>query len=79
MSDAEAGNKLARWDALLGISAERDAIAKAVAEERAAVVTWLREWARPTDGYYDMSVRWSVVMEASDAIERGKHRREENE
>ena len=45
--------------------------------ERAAVVAWLREWARPTDGYYDMSVRWSVVMEASDAIERGEHRREE--
>lgn len=45
--------------------------------ERAAVVAWLREWARPTDGYYDMSVRWSVVMEAADIIERGEHRREE--
>ena len=28
MSDAEAGNKLARWDALLGISAEREAVAE---------------------------------------------------
>ena len=45
--------------------------------ERVAVVAWLREWARPVDGYYDMSVRWSVVMEASDIIERGEHRREE--
>lgn len=38
MSEAEAGNKLARWDALLGISAEREAIAKAVAEERASML-----------------------------------------
>ena len=50
---------------------------EARAEERAAVVAWLREWAHPVDGYYDMSVRWSVVMEASDIIERGEHRRGE--
>lgn len=51
-----------------------NAAEQAQAEERSAVVAWLREWARPTDGYYDMSVRWSVVMEAADIIERGEHR-----
>lgn len=56
----------ARWDALLGISAEREAIAKAVAEERAAVVAWLRA----------LTVEWSPGTVAY-AIERGEHRREE--
>jgi len=63
VSEAEAGNKLARWDALLGISAEREAIAKAVAEERAAVVAWLRE--APALRHY------------AGCIERGEHLREE--
>ena len=62
MSEAEAGNKLARWDALLGISAEREAIAKAVAEERAAVVEWLHECANDR---------------IAESIERGEHRSEE--
>ena len=47
---------------------------KGAALERADVVAWLREWAHPVPGYYDMSVRLSAVMEASDIIERGEHR-----
>jgi hypothetical protein len=49
------------------------AVAGAVAEERAAVVAWLRErqeaaeWALTAAGY----------EHAADAIERGEHRREE--
>jgi hypothetical protein len=43
-------------------------IAAAVAEERAAVVAWLRR--------YDANVYPSWLPEA-DAIERGEHRREE--
>ena len=62
MSEAEAGNKLARWDALLGISAEREAIAKAVAEERAAVGEGLHECANDR---------------IAESIERGEHRSEE--
>lgn len=61
-------DRAARWDALLGIGAEREAIAKAVAEERAAVVAWLRErqpgWPAGSGGH-------------ADAIERGEHRRKE--
>lgn len=73
MSDAEETlrrsgellDRAVRWDALQGIGAEREAVAKAVAEERAAVVAWLREQAMP---------RWCLLAEA---IENGDHRREE--
>ena len=77
MSEAEAGNKLARWDALLGISAEREAVAKAVAEERAAVVTWLRQSRRigPDDPFGQAWIHACMLL-ARD-IERGEHRREE--
>jgi hypothetical protein len=50
-----------------------DIVAEAVAQERAAVVAWLRgkqeaaEWALTAAGY----------EHAADAIERGEHRREE--
>ena len=59
-----------RWDAAVGVD---EAVARAVAEERAAVVAWLRgrqeaaEWALTAAGY----------EHAADAIERGEHRREE--
>jgi hypothetical protein len=46
-------------------------------EERAAVVAWLREWSKPPGSFYDLSGRTSVLLEASDIIERGEHRREE--
>ena len=52
-------------------------IAAAVAEERAAVVAWLREWSKPPGSFYDLSGRTSVLLEASDIIERGEHRRGE--
>lgn len=57
-------------------AAYRQGYADGVYDERAAVVAWLRDWARPLAGYYDMSVRKSVLLEASDRIERGEHRRE---
>jgi hypothetical protein len=59
-----------KWNAAVGVD---DAVARAVAEERAAVVAWLRgrqeaaEWALTSAGY----------EHAADAIERGEHRREE--
>ena len=49
----------AEEDAWLRAEVERlKAENEVLRRERAAVVAWLREWARPTDGYYDMSVRW---------------------
>lgn len=71
---SEADNKLSRWDALLGISAEREAVAKAVAEERAAVVAWLRAEALEWD---KSRPRRLALGRIADAIERGEHRREE--
>jgi hypothetical protein len=59
---------------LLGIGAEREAIAKAVAEERAAVVAYLRMEA--DDG---APMAASALLDVSDAIERGEHRREEEQ
>ena len=62
MSDAL--ERLKRWDAAVGVD---DAVARAVAEERAAVVAWLRNgWCR-----------YGMGIEAANAIERGEHRREE--
>jgi hypothetical protein len=47
-----------------------DAVARAVAEERAAVVAWLRM--SPAEGE-----QLTRVMYEAEAIERGEHRREE--
>jgi hypothetical protein len=58
---------LKRWDAVLGVD---DAVARAVAEERAAVVAWLRM--SPAEGE-----QLTRVMYEAEAIERGEHRREE--
>ena len=65
MSDAL--ERLKRWDAVLGVD---DAVARAVAEERAAVVAWLRM--SPAEGE-----QLTRVMYEAEAIERGEHRREE--
>ena len=57
----------------LGINA---IIAAAVAEERAAVVAWLRR--KATDDFCALRVKEACDAEKSaDAIERGDHRREE--
>ncbi len=45
-------------------------------DERRKVVAWLREWSKPRSDWYDLSVRTSVLLEASDIIERGDHLRE---
>lgn len=76
MSDAEADNRISRWDALLGIGAEREAIAKAVAEERAAVVALLREEERLYEKHWWLHVA-SSLRRLCDIIDRGEHRREE--
>lgn len=65
MSDAL--ERLKRWDAIVGVD---EAVARAVAEERAAVVAWLRM--SPAEGE-----QLTRVMYEADAIERGEHRREE--
>jgi hypothetical protein len=58
---------LKRWDAVVGVD---EAVARAVAEERAAVVAWLRM--SPAEGE-----QLKRVMYEAEAIERGEHRREE--
>ena len=65
MSDAL--ERARKWDAAVGVD---DAVARAVAEERAAVVAWLRM--SPAEGE-----QLTRVMYEADAIERGEHRREE--
>ena len=65
MSDAL--ERLKRWDAIVGVD---EAVARAVAEERAAVVAWLRM--SPAEGE-----QLKRVMYEAEAIERGEHRREE--
>ena len=80
MSDAEETlrrsgellDRAVRWDALLGIGAEREAVAKAVAEELAAVVEWLTR----THGWTCDDCGFNIA-DLADAIERGEHRREE--
>ena len=66
MSDAL--ERLKRWDAIVGVD---DAVARAVAEERAAVVAWLRSQVSQAAG--DDDYAYDI---AADAIERGEHRRE---
>ena len=65
MSDAL--ERARKWDAVVGVD---DAVARAVAEERAAVVAWLRM--SPAEGE-----QLTRVMYEAEAIERGEHRREE--
>jgi hypothetical protein len=48
-----------------------EAIEKAVREERAAVVAWLRDAADTPDGH----ARW-LMLRIVDGLERGEHRRE---
>ena len=62
--------RLKRWDAVVGVD---DAVARAVAEERAAVVAWLRNGAGQTDVTRHDSYGHAFAHE----IERGEHRREE--
>ncbi len=64
MSDAL--DRARRWDAAVGVD---DAVARAVAEERAAVVAWLRM--SPAEGE-----QLTRVMYEAEAIERGEHRSE---
>ena len=47
-----------------------DAVARAVAEERAAVVAWLREY----EGHSSLASLFALM---ADTIELGEHRREE--
>ena len=61
---------------LQALKEENAMLRDAVAEERAAVVAWLRERAAVAERR-DISVAASVLEEASDDIERGEHRREE--
>ncbi len=51
------------------IAAISEGMADAVAEERAAVVAWLRT-TEPTR-------MWAALLDAADIIARGEHRREE--
>ena len=64
---SEALERARKWDAAVGVD---DAVARAVAEERAAVVAWLRM--SPAEGE-----QLTRVMYEAEAIERGEHRREE--
>ncbi len=64
--------RLKRWDAVVGVD---DAVARAVAEERAAVVAWLRGNRECCE---HPSYRVSCLSRlAADEIERGKHRSED--
>ena len=65
--------RIRKWDAVLGVD---HAVARAVAEERAAVVVWLRKEAvsHRRDGF---PIAAYTMQERADAIERGEHRREE--
>jgi len=60
---SDALERLRRWDAIVGVD---DAVARAVAEERAAVVAYLLA---PGTGCDNAAL--------AEAIERGEHRREE--
>jgi hypothetical protein len=63
---SDALDRARRWDAAVGVD---DAVARAVAEERAAVVAWLRM--SPAEGE-----QLTRVMYEAEAIERGEHRSE---
>jgi len=63
---SDALERARKWDAAVGVD---DAVARAVSEERAAVVAWLRM--SPAEGE-----QLTRVMYEAEAIERGEHRRE---
>lgn len=70
MSDAL--ERMKRWDAVVGVD---EAVARAVAKERASVVAWLRGNRACCE---HPSYRVSCLSRlAADEIERGKHRSEE--
>ncbi len=77
MSDAL--ERLKRWDAIVGVD---EAVARAIAEERAAVVAYVRSEANqphPSEaGERALSPSGrGLLLFYSDRIERGEHRREE--
>jgi hypothetical protein len=59
--------------------AGNDEVAEAVAEERAAVVAWLREEAEPSPQSFTVRGKeWAKrIDDIADFIERGEHRRED--
>ena len=63
-----------KWDAAVGVD---EAVARAVAEERAAVVAWLRDCAH-RDAYRNHNRnRAEALWDAANIVESGEHRREE--
>jgi len=71
---SDALERLKRWDAVVGVD---EAVARAVAEERAAVVAWLRgdaeDYSRDVNVHHPATALWDAAI----CIERGEHRREE--
>jgi len=67
---SDALERLKRWDAVVGVD---DAVARAVAEERAAVVAALRR----TSNHGPMGLSLVNLDSIANAIERGEHRSEE--
>jgi hypothetical protein len=61
---SDALERARRWDAAVGVD---EAVARAVAEERAAVVAWLRR----------EITKCGCDDDTAACIERGEHRREE--
>ncbi len=77
---SEALERARKWDAVVGVD---DAVARAVAEERAAVVAYVRSEANqphPIEaGERALSPSGrGLLLFYSDRIERGEHRREES-
>ena len=66
--------RVRRWDAVVGVD---EAVARAVAEERAAVVAWLRghaeHYSRDVNVHHPATALWDAAI----CIERGEHRHEE--
>jgi len=67
---SEALERARKWDAAVGVD---EAVARAVAQERAAMVAWLREnGSDPSLGVHGWAMR-----SLADEIEHGEHRRKE--
>jgi len=70
---SDALERLKRWDAIVGVD---DAVARAVAEERAAVVAWLRgdaeDYSRDVNVHHPATALWDAAL----CIELGQHRSE---
>ena len=67
--------RLRRWDAIVGVD---EAVARAVAEERAAVVAWMRAECGSPGHEERFCAYCNVRRNIAAAIERGEHRREES-